>query len=104
MAKTKKKEPVILSEQDREYFVSSTELMGRFILMNPHTGGSFVGAPFPYAERDGRYQKLVGDTLDENFFSVDFLLDDMETVIYIPSHVMRDMIVMVEAIKPVPIH
>lgn len=94
----------ILTPEDKDYFVEYNELKGRFVLMNPHTGDSFVGAAFPYTERDSRYAALVASIQDESFFSVDFMLEDMQTVVYFPSHIMKDMIVLVEALKPVSVH
>lgn len=106
MAKRKsdKPSPVVLSDQDKDYFVTMDEMMGRFILLNSKTGTSMIGAPFPYSERDKLYEKMVDEMQDSKYFSCPFLLDDMKTVAYIPSHVMMEMIILVEAITPVPVH
>lgn len=96
--------PVILSEADKEYFVSHEELFGRFILIDTTSGLQFRGAAWPYSELNARYDVYLEHYMTDEKGHYEFIMEDTISRIYIPTEVIANTILFVETIIPTTKH
>jgi hypothetical protein len=93
----------ILSEAEKEYFVSHEELFGRFILIDTTSGLQFRGAAFQYSELNKRYEEYLEYYMTDEKGHYAFIMEDTISTIYVPSEVIDRTILFVEMIVPTPV-